>query len=85
MCLFPFLYFSSFRLLTEYHSFLYGDEKKIIFKTLKGFPSPYGVSFILIYCLEVANDYKFKLGFRLLTEYHSFLSIDLKSLKKLHI
>ena len=38
----------SFRLLTEYHSFLLNGMKAIE-KYLEKFPSPYGVSFILIY------------------------------------
>ena len=39
----------SFRLLTEYHSFLY-DENTDTYRLLSDseFPSPYGVSFILI-------------------------------------
>ena len=39
----------SFRLLTEYHSFLLtGEIKAIEMDNLCKFPSPYGVSFILI-------------------------------------
>ena len=38
------------------------------------FPSPYGVSFILINILKQALDNIDNKGFRLLTEYHSFLS-----------
>ena len=38
----------SFRLLTEYHSFLSGEIKGIEIQNLCKFPSPYGVSFILI-------------------------------------
>ena len=43
-------YCYGFRLLTEYHSFLsvYYDRVIIIYRFLK-FPSPYGVSFILIF------------------------------------
>ena len=37
-----------FRLLMEYHSFLFMMEIYITHKVLKKFPSPYGVSFILI-------------------------------------
>ena len=37
------------------------------------FPSPYGVSFILIWN-EDNGTLKATVGFRLLTEYHSFLS-----------
>ena len=43
---------ASFRLLTEYHSFLFRyeiDKKSILWK----FPSPYGVSFILIKKINV--------------------------------
>ena len=39
----------SFRLLTEYHSFLYFIEKYVFIEEDDEFPSPYGVSFILIY------------------------------------
>ena len=42
----------SFRLLTEYHSFLFSIN--VIFKSSYMFPSPYGVSFILI---DNDNDY----------------------------
>ena len=50
-------------------------------KSEVGFPSPYGVSFILIryiinYCKENNID-----SFRLLTEYHSFLYKILSSMK----
>ena len=38
----------NFRLLTEYHSFLFGGIKMRMEKLVMGFPSPYGVSFILI-------------------------------------
>ena len=43
-------YFESFRLLTEYHSFLFNQSlKNWTFKNFSiKFPSPYGVSFILI-------------------------------------
>ena len=64
----------NFRLLTEYHSFLLAFTKKgypAFWE--KGFPSPYGVSFILTYDFfdELYNHSK--KSFRLLTEYHSFL------------
>ena len=39
------------------------------------FPSPYGVSFILIFKQNLQALLE-KVGFRLLTEYHSFLFID---------
>ena len=42
----------SFRLLTEYHSFLLKTGKDIIFQSYNSFPSPYGVSFILIHDLD---------------------------------
>ena len=38
----------SFRLLTEYHSFLYDNYMKTVIKEHCKFPSPYGVSFIPI-------------------------------------
>ena len=38
------------------------------------FPSPYGVSFILMLHMKVnERDNEFIMGFRLLMEYHSFL------------
>ena len=37
-----------FRLLAEYHSFLFLGEGELYKKFSKEFPSPYGVSFILI-------------------------------------
>ena len=37
------------------------------------FPSPYGVSFILIYIKTIKGVDKMEVSFRLLTEYHSFL------------
>ena len=39
----------NFRLLTEYHSFLYKSWNGIGTDIPEKFPSPYGVSFILIY------------------------------------
>ena len=44
-----------FRLLAEYHSFLFLGEGELYKKFSKEFPSPYGVSFILIE--EMANRY----------------------------
>ena len=41
----------------------------------KAFPSPYGVSFILMVTLDFFNHLTVWLSFRLLTEYHSFLYI----------
>ena len=38
----------SFRLLTEYRSFLFHEMYFIQCCRVRGFPSPYGVSFILI-------------------------------------
>ena len=38
----------SFRLLTEYHLFLYKNFEEMAQKTVVKFPSPCGVSFILI-------------------------------------
>ena len=38
----------SFRLLTEYHLFLFNYDITLIDKNTNKFPSPYGVSFILI-------------------------------------
>ena len=43
------IYRIRFRLLTEYHSFLFiTHEWLITFDVIPAFPSPYGVSFILI-------------------------------------
>ena len=39
---------TSFRLLTEYHSFLLNHYPLYHYKSILLFPSPYGVSFILI-------------------------------------
>ena len=39
----------SFRLLTEYHSFLYIAQVFLKKKAILRFPSPYGVSFILMH------------------------------------
>ena len=55
----------------EYYSFLY--ENKFYTTGFSFFPSPYGVSFILIrnvFTLLNSSDVD---SFRLLTEYHSFL------------
>ena len=38
-----------FRLLTEYHSFLFRASEGCNLRIINGFPSPYGVSFILIH------------------------------------
>ena len=66
--------YASFRLLTEYHSFLFnGEIKGIELVQLCKFPSPYGVSFILIQEDIIYNHYYDVISFRLLTEYHSFL------------
>ena len=68
-----YLYITSFRLLTEYHSFLllYIISK---IKNRSEFPSPYGVSFILINLhIKAKKEYGKHSSFRLLTEYHSFL------------
>ena len=62
-----------FRLLTEYHSFLYEDNMKTINIKGKKFPSPYGVSFILMSSFQDCISPKKVARFRLLTEYHSFL------------
>ena len=63
----------SFRLITEIHSFLLLLSKSINVFTLLKFPSPYGVSFILINIKVVEEMAKNQYSFRLLTEYHSFL------------
>ena len=63
----------SFRLLMEYHSFLFyfwNYDRSIGFKW---FPSPYGVSFILICIVNAMNEKGYTYCFRLLMEYHSFL------------
>ena len=47
----------SFRLLTEYYSFLLSDSYEIeTFGTVE-FPSPYGVLFILIYHEMLSKEY----------------------------
>ena len=46
-----------------------------IYTKNKKFPSPYGVSFILILKDFTSKDLKNVLCFRLLTEYHSFLCL----------
>ena len=48
------------------------------------FPSPYGVSFILILNLFYIRKLATDVGFRLLTEYHSFLSSRKYSIYFLH-
>ena len=64
----------SFRLLTEYHSFLLKNKHNpLALASGHGFPSPYGVSFILISCLNLILKDLRRSSFRLLTEYHSFL------------
>ena len=88
-----------FRLLTEYHSFLFVQYFLLIyhhklgvsvslrsiihsyidgnFKKYKNylirFPSPYGVSFILMFLNTTCKALEKFISFRLLTEYHSFL------------
>ena len=62
---------TSFRLLTEYRSFLFLSLALSNIEDAITFPSPYGVSFILI---EANNTKQLAIyGFRLLTEYRSFL------------
>ena len=64
---------SGFRLLTEYHSFLLIRKNQMVIDTLGlQFPSPYGVSFILMYTMFAIIRTAI-VSFRLLTEYHSFL------------
>ena len=64
----------SFRLLTEYHSFLFiTHEWLITFDVIPAFPSPYGVSFILMSYVNMLENKKVMMSFRLLMEYHSFL------------
>ena len=45
----------------------------LLINTVNKFPSPYGVSFILIFILSFHRTSMFLFCFRLLTEYHSFL------------
>ena len=74
---------ASFRLLTEYHSFLCCKMLNIKENGIIGeFPSPYGVSFILILkeLKKFLDENMIYSGFRLLTEYHSFLSFSLYNL-----
>ena len=73
----------SFRLLTEYHSFLFIVNVKVVCPLVqKQFPSPYGVSFILILAFLDFLSFFSSFCFRLLTEYHSFLfkGIELEKL-----
>ena len=67
--------YNGFRLLAEYHSFLFTDYEIQLTQILKEFPSPCGVSFILIKTCKILSDKKIELCFRLLAEYHSFLFI----------
>ena len=63
-----------FRLLTEYYSFLYGKTLKLNRREkVRTFPSPYGVSLILIDKILLDIETNTLPCFRLLTEYHSFL------------
>ena len=65
----------SFRLLMEYHSFLWVSACEwLIFGKYIKFPSPYGVSFILILTQTLLLIILSIVSFRLLMEYHSFLS-----------
>ena len=50
--------FLCFRLLTEYHSFLFTKETALMKFLMNTFPSPYGVSFILIinFYQDIEND-----------------------------
>ena len=51
-----------FRLLTEYHSFLLIMRKYRVMESRLKFPSPYGVSFILIFLIKRENiDYSISL------------------------
>ena len=63
----------SFRLLAEYHSFLFLLLYSIYPASISLFPSPCGVSFILIGDNGVIN--WSMVCFRLLAEYHSFLFV----------
>ncbi|KGE63349.1 hypothetical protein FSAG_002359 [Fusobacterium periodonticum 2_1_31] len=63
----------SFRLLTEYHSFLSKELKKYIAEFM-GFRLLTEYHSFLFYLVQLNNNLnKNILGFRLLTEYHSFL------------
>ena len=62
-----------FRLLTEYHSFLFFEKEYITRDFIAEFPSPYGVSFILINRNFSEEESVSKDSFHLLTEYRSFL------------
>ena len=63
----------SFRLLMEYHSFLRTCNDVIEWAEENGFPSPYGVSFILISILIFSRESEGNKSFRLLTKLYSFL------------
>ena len=59
----------------EYHSFLYKPIATLLYPYIL-FPSPYGVSFILIRKCGYSIEKEYYDGFRLLMEYHSFLSVS---------
>ena len=63
----------SFRLLAEYHSFLLYYLNGNDSTEFDMFPSPYGVSFILICVFIFYKMQCWLFSFRLLMEYHSFL------------
>ena len=64
---------AGFRLLMEYHSFLYWTNAVINHLCIDKFPSPYGVSFILIKQNHIFIEVERYFGFRLLMELYSFL------------
>ena len=47
---------TDFRLLTEYHSFLFNDFGNMNMMEILKFPSPYGVLFILIFFFKISID-----------------------------
>ena len=77
---------SSFRLLMEYHSFLLKETLAIDQKLAKvEFPSPYGVSFILIYNTRMVNHIRCysSVSVSLWSIIHSYLRITLCTLNLL--
>ena len=66
----------------EYHSFLLQGGQVFDVGNVYWFPSPYGVSFILIMMVACGVQVPNNPGFRLLTEYHSFLWVYERSKKQ---
>ena len=70
--LFLFSFYYRFRLLMEYHSFLYNDTFFNIEIDGYEFPSPYGVSFILIIICILKSGYIYRVSVSLWSIIHSY-------------